>query len=176
MATTDQAGVRWGQHPEFRYHCRPLPVEGPDAEDTARVLDQLIRRQLALIASDCRRLPDRAFTEACGRAEQRPLGTITLARALIAARRVGVGRERLLAVSAAVEAFVLSLYPQAASVSEAWSAECRQQAEADIAQSAVFVHGDYGRLDAAIEETIQELAAKRALLATLIASRVGGAQ
>jgi hypothetical protein len=159
--------TRWAAEQRTKYHATHLSV-------AQRIdhLDALLRRELSQLSQACGRVPHRVFTEICGRTEPRPIGTRTLAKALIAAQAANAPRERLLAVAIAFEAWVLGLTgDNRTSVPDAWAAETREGAEADVAQSRVFTEPTLARLDAAIEETIDDLATKRAYLIALLQER-----
>jgi hypothetical protein len=101
----------------------------------------------------------------------RPLGTRTLARIAIAAVRAKAAPESIMSLASTLEAWLLSLLPTPACIRTAAHIETVEQGEADSAVLEAAFAGDRPRLDEAIAQTIEHLAAQRLLLASLLATR-----
>lgn len=150
------------------YRRRPSSLGGPAGLTAHAELDALLRSTLRRIGHQCPRgaMPP-AIMEA-GRPDRRPLGTRVLAGAILGARDAGVPLSRLLAVGEALVAWTAGLDQPGASLASTLASETREQAEADIAQVQAAIHGDRARIEGAIEQTLEEIGAKRMLLRALL--------
>lgn len=127
-------------------------------------LDNAIRAATNRMLADLKRVPAVAYE-----LRRRPIGFKSLGQCLAAAARERVPVERALAVAEAVHGFVLQLFTHGPTppVFECWRTETREQGEADVAQGTALLTRSVGDLDRAIEQTQEEIGAKRHLLLSL---------
>lgn len=135
-------------------------------------LDRRIRRALQLVVRDLGHQPSDAYSDVCGRSETRPLGTVTLEGMLVAAWRDGATLESALGVAEALREFIVSLYgDEQETLRDAFDAETRHQAEADVAQHRALIDRTPAALDDAIERTAAAIVATQRLQEELIEER-----
>lgn len=126
-------------------------------------LDNAVREAINRMLADVKRCPSVAYDM-----RRRPIGFRSLGVCLAQAARAHVPVDRALAIAEAVHSFVLLLFAhERTPLLEAWQRETREQGEADVSQGAALCTRSLGDLDRAIEETQQEIGAKRHLLVAL---------
>jgi hypothetical protein len=105
---------------------------------------------------------------------RRPIGFRSAGQLLAACVRDGAPVSASLSIAEAVHTFTLGLYGNdVGSARECWTHETREQGEADVAQVSAMLTLNEGDLDRAIEQTEQEIGAKRAFLLCLMRARDG---
>lgn len=149
------------------YPGRPLPRVG-------RMLDAAVRDALRQLRRACVRTPDehsaQAFVDAT---KGRHIGTLSIQRMLMGARRAGAPRTDALQLVRAIEGVIRAIWhePSQSCPRLALEAETIAQAHADTAQLRAVISEAGGDLDLAIELTGRAITEQQALLAALVARR-----
>lgn len=148
----------------------PVVVPRLTLAQAGEALDQAVRTATDRMLAGLKQLPEPRMLGSDLR--RRPIGFRSLGQLLAAAARDRAPMSSALAVAEAVHGFVLLLFQHDPTpVLESWLEETREQGEADLAQGAALCTRSLGDLDRAIEQTQEEIGAKRRLMYSLHVER-----